>query len=409
MLRHVIMRAARSFFAALAVLTMACQATENREGEAIAAAAEPTPGALLFARAYGGVDARSTVKAHSITTGPGGDIWISGHYLGTVDFGAGPITNADSGSFVTRFDPDGNARWTVAVESAGAHGAKGIAVDADGNAFVGSLVSLTKLSPTGQVLWSKRPVERPRNGSFHEYDIAADGAGGVVLLGWSDERLNVGVVTLPFAAFVLDIDGQGELRWSNLFRQTSTDYLPTGLAVDGMGNTVIAQGTNKGNSLRLTKIDAAGMTCGGQRIPSIGVEDIRAGAIAADAHGNTLFAGGGHARFGDAPVLPGGSWLAKLDPAGALLWWKPLPIWAVTAGPGDEILIVTGFAAAKLDPSGNVLWSRDVLAGVGGAVIACDSGGRMIVAGTFSGVLDLDGKHLSSTGPNAVVLAAFAR
>ncbi len=54
-----------------------------------------------------------------------------------------------------------------------------------------------------------------------------------------------------------------------------------------------------------------------------------------------------------------------------------------------------------------MLWSRDVLAGVTNAVIAGDPGGRMIVAGTFAGTLDLAGNR--EPRGNTVILAAFAR
>jgi hypothetical protein len=162
------MRSPRTFVAALA-LVAACQPMEDmedRERAATEAPLECATGALLFARAYGGAGARSTVAVHSIVTGPSGDIWISGHHTGAVDFGAGIIESPDMRSFVTRFDPDGNACWTVHVPWEGAPRAKGIAVDADGNAFVGSVLSLTKLSPSGEELWSKALTEQPRGALF---------------------------------------------------------------------------------------------------------------------------------------------------------------------------------------------------------------------------------------------------
>lgn len=229
-----------------------------------------------------------------------------------------------------------------------------------------------------------------------------------MILGWSEDRVHVGAATQLPGAFVIDVDGKGEIRWSNLFHRIGSEYRPIGLAVDGAGNTVIAQGASKYNVVRITKIDPAGATLWFERIPS-GSVDVDATAVAADPQGNILLAGRGHARFGSAPDLPGGLWLAKLDPAGALLWWKPLPIWTVTADADGDALLVSGSAATKLDPSGAVLWSHNDLAGVGDAVIAAGPAGRMIVAGTFSGTLDLAGSHVSSGAGAAVVLAAFAR
>jgi hypothetical protein len=257
----------------------------------------------------------------------------------------------------------------------------------------------------------ERVVERPREYLFNAGDIASDGAGGVVLLCWSEGRLHVGDVTIPAGASVVDLDGDGNLRWSNRFHQTSNDYLPIGLAVDGAGNTVVAQGTNKGNLLRLTRIDRQGTTTWAQRIRSRAYVDVDATAVAADPRGNTLFAGTGHAYFDSDPasVTPGGPWLAKLDPTGALLWYKSLPVWTVASDPEANILLVSRHAAMKLDPDGNPLWSRDVLAGVQGAVIAGDEPGRTIVAGTFTGTLDLGDSHLSSGAGSAVIVVAFAR
>ncbi|WP_437923737.1 SBBP repeat-containing protein [Sorangium sp. So ce291] len=81
--------------------------------------------------------------AYDVATDAAGNLYVTGWFDGTVDFGAGPLVSAGNGDvFVLKLDPAGHAIWsrrfgTSAYGESGTH----IALDASGNILVGGYYS----------------------------------------------------------------------------------------------------------------------------------------------------------------------------------------------------------------------------------------------------------------------------
>ncbi|WP_437666988.1 hypothetical protein [Sorangium sp. So ce1182] len=124
-----------------------------------------------------------------------GDILLTG--AGGVDFGVPAAPGSEGEGFVARFDPGGAVRWVRRLPFAGTGH---VAADAAGYALVagasGSAVLLAKLSPQGDVLWTRRA-----EGSADAGGIALrPGGDGVVLAGTFRGRLDFGAGPLSSGA-----------------------------------------------------------------------------------------------------------------------------------------------------------------------------------------------------------------
>jgi hypothetical protein len=132
-------------------------------------------GTHLWSKRFGdAVDQR----AEAVAVGPNGEIIVAGRFQGTINFGGGALTSSGDGDvYVAKLDPAGGHIWSKRFGSpVGFEQAYGVAVDSAGNIFVtgqfdgtlnfgggpltanGALrdVYLVKLDPDGNHLWSKR-------------------------------------------------------------------------------------------------------------------------------------------------------------------------------------------------------------------------------------------------------------
>jgi hypothetical protein len=136
--------------------------------------------------------------SHWLTSTPdiNGNIYLTGVFSDTWDFGGGPVTSkapeGDGDAFLVKLDPDGNYLWGKYFGSGSAHHAYSIATDASGNvaigvSFAGSIdfgagalhasspltmdIAVAKFSPDGEALWSKR------FGEGSNLSISLDGLG----------------------------------------------------------------------------------------------------------------------------------------------------------------------------------------------------------------------------------------
>ncbi|MBI4699924.1 MAG: hypothetical protein HY744_01955 [Deltaproteobacteria bacterium] len=133
---------------------------------------------------------------YGITAAADGGVLLSGSFQGTVDFGGGPLTSADAGIFVARFDSDGTHLWSKRF---GTGVGRAIASSANGTVLLtgyftgsadfggGTLTSagsydifVAKFDKDGNHLWSKR-IGDPSD--QHGYAIAVDASGAVLLTG----------------------------------------------------------------------------------------------------------------------------------------------------------------------------------------------------------------------------------
>jgi hypothetical protein len=145
-------------------------------------------GAHLWSKLFGGTD---NDHGYSVAVDAAGDVYATGRFYGTVDFGSGPIVVTADEAFVLKLSASGNHVWDKAFTT----GVSDITVDAVGNLLLGGYFNGTvdlgggplsapngaslaaKLDGAGAHLWSKA---YPNGGVLA---VAGDGATNPYLLG----------------------------------------------------------------------------------------------------------------------------------------------------------------------------------------------------------------------------------
>lgn len=302
-----------------------------------------------------------------------------------------------------------DAVWSTIYATAGEQDATSLAVDKNGNVliagfFVGSLTFggttliaanpdyfLVKLDPAGNALWAKQFGDATDNGS--RIAVTTDKLGNVFIAGDVSGNVDFGKGILPGGAnadaFVAAFDGAGTALWNKRFGDTMTQRANS-VRTDSAGNVIIAgafQGAINfgGGVLNATQFDgflvefapngALNWTkrFGEQTGQAASYQEV--GDIAVDAANNILATGlyYNSIDFNGASLFnlnTNKQFIASFDSTGAPSWSKSLP----TVGPMSRL---------AADPSGN-----------------------LILAGSFSGNIDLGGGNLSSVSED-IYLAKF--
>jgi FlgD Ig-like domain/Beta-propeller repeat len=381
-----------------------------------------------------------------------GNIIVVGYFGGTVDFGGGGLVSAGATDiFVAKYTANGTYKWSKRFGSTGADEAHGVTVDAAGNVFVtgyfsgtvdfggGGLSSaggwdifVAKFNANGVHQWSKRFGS---TGNDLAKTVSADAAGDVCFTGYATGPVDFGGGVLPaggsFDIILVKLSPSGAHLWSKRFGTNAIDE-GEGAAFDPTGNVVligyfqtqidfgggVLTGIG-GNDIGLAKFDANGAHLWSQRFGSV-QDDIGVG-IATDTAGNVLvtglfnltvdFGGGGLVSAGARDIF-----VAKFDANGAHQWSQRM------GGTNDDI----SFSAA-VDDSGNVFisgatginvtlakytvngaqeWSQQFTIGLGYG-IAVDASGNPVATGEFSSTIDFGGGVLTSAGGNDVFLVKY--
>ncbi len=99
-------------------------------------------GAFRFARVAVGFDAASTGRGESIAYDQHGNAFVTGSFVGTLDFdgstftGPGTITSTDGNDvFVASYTTDGDLRYVFAIDGSGQDNGHGIAADSSGTSL----------------------------------------------------------------------------------------------------------------------------------------------------------------------------------------------------------------------------------------------------------------------------------
>ncbi|MFM9984281.1 MAG: SBBP repeat-containing protein [Flavobacteriales bacterium] len=197
-----------------------------------------------------------------------GNIYTTGHFLGTVDLDPGPglasfgTTGADD-CFVTKMDPNGNLIWAVSFGGTGGDFARSIAVDLEGSIFIsgnfagscdfdpGNLtyvlnstgqndIFLLKLNSSGGFLWAHRI-----GGIGDDYGraIVLDSLGFIYHTGYFEDTIDfdpdTSSVILSTAGqadiFVYKTNTTGNILWAKSMGGTRNDY-GRAIAIDKLGN-----------------------------------------------------------------------------------------------------------------------------------------------------------------------------
>jgi CheY-like chemotaxis protein len=346
-------------------------------------------GTLLWVRSYGGnVDD----TAQGVAVDSGGNVYVTGHFSGTVDFGGGPLTSAGgigyTDIFVAKYTANGAPVWSKRYGgSYGGNYGYGIAVDRNNDVlFTGSFYLqgdvgggaissrggldgfVTKLSGLyGTTLWS-----RGYGSSDADYGkgVAVDANGDVLVTGYAYAGMNFGTGTLPSGggadAFAAKYSGSsGGLLWAQQMGSSGSDTAE-GVAVDNNNNVYITgsfSGSVNFGGIGLTStsgsaIFTAAFNPNGQGLWARGVSAsgptpaIASRGIAVDSNGNVVLTGNasGEVNFGNGVLTMGiaNIFILKYGPGGSYIWSKRFvstgwcASWAITTD-NERNVLATGY------------------------------------------------------------------
>jgi hypothetical protein len=303
--------------------------------------------------------------AEVVTADGSGDLIVAGYFDGTVDFGGGGLTTGGSYDiFVAKFDAGGNHLWSQRFGNTNPQYAFGLTTDGPGNVIMtghfwgnvdfggGALTSagghdvyVVKFDAAGVHLWSK---------SFGDADeqrtatVTADGSGNVIMAGYFGGTMNFGggplTSTGSWDVFVAKFDAGGTHLWSQHFGDAN-QQVGASVASDGSGNVIVTgyfQGTVDfggggltsagGNDVYVVKFDAAGGHLWSGRFGDVSEQAAR--SVATDGSGNVIVTGYFYSTvdFGGGPLTSAGVqniFVAK--------FWRAEPrIACVRDIPGDQ-------------------------------------------------------------------------
>lgn len=192
-----------------------------------------------------------------IAVGPSGDIYLGGRQEVGMDLGSG-IVLADEGnygSFIAKYDSNGNPQW-IHAPSGGIENVQAITVDDDGNAYVvgdhsagldfGGGITVADESSTGSFLAKYDRNGNPKwavgpTGSSYEYakSVSITPDGKVLWAGYYAGDMDFGTNQLANVAgnglFLANYDSSGNELWVK-GASGSSDVEPNDMDVDSLGN-----------------------------------------------------------------------------------------------------------------------------------------------------------------------------
>ena len=348
------------------------------------------------------------------------NLYVTGWFDGTNDFGGVTLTNAPGGGqdiFVAKYDSNGALQWARRAggdtpprsdrRDEGRDAGRGIGVDAAGNVYVtggffgtsdfGSLTLmasgnrqffLAKYDNSGTVQWARQSVGG-NGGADGVYGtaVATDGTGNSYAVGFADNGATITFGTTGlmspyftgYSTFLVKYDDSGEVKWAQLLNSPDQCY-STSITVDGDANVYVTGNfktsvsiggtsfTNAGDKDGfVAKFNDAGVLQWARQMS--GPNDAGGLGVAVDASGHVYVAGGFGNTAGDTLSLEPSITLTNIGGG------------VPDTGIGDAFL-------AKYDASsGAVQWARRAggtnLDGYTG--VSTDSQGNVYVGGGTGG------------------------
>jgi hypothetical protein len=341
-----------------------------------------------------------------------GKILLGGDFLGTVDFGGGPLTFAGAADvFLARFEATGSHAWSARYGAAGEQSALGC-----------------RFAPSGAMVLTGR------------FYTTIDFGGGAHL------------ASAAGSTYLAKLDAAGTEIWSRAFGDGVTESAGRAVAVDPQGDVVFA-GIARGGSIDygggllvpggdhdVVVGKYAGATGAYAWAKRFGDSDVQvAESVAVDPMGHVVVAGyfEGTLDFGLGALTSTNTkdpdaFVAKLDgTTGAGIWQLKLggskvdeAFGVAVDGKGDVLVAISfddqitigatqyttnnnAVAIAKLDgKTGAPLWSKGYFDAVftSRQAVAVEPTGHVLVTGTFENTTNLGGGNLVSAGGEDVFL-----
>jgi hypothetical protein len=375
-------------------------------------APKPTPSTEMdhvWSKAFG--DAAQDQRVQGVATDASGNVFITGYYDGTVNFGGSNLTTGGSWDiFVAKFTSSGAHVWSSTYGGVDYQRALAIAVDGSGNVIIagnmagstnfggGALTSpggldifVAKFDGDGAHVWSKRFGD---NVDQTAQAVAVDASGNVIVAGKFLGTVNFGGNNLTSAGnndiFIAKLAAaDGSHVWSMRFGGSADDEA-TGVAVNSL-NSIALTGTSQGN-----------IDFGGGTITSAGGPDIFVVKLSsAGTHTWSKLFGDSGAQYGKAVAIDGtGDVIVTAEFAGSVDFGGGT---LTSAGATD--IGIAKLAAAD----GAHVWSKRFGDASSQAPLAIDvnSSGVVVLAGRYAGTVNFGGSSLTSAGGEDVFIVKF--
>ena len=384
-----------------------------------------------WAKSFGGTSGSgiSGDFGYSIAVDFSGNVYTTGHFLGTVDFdpGAGVFNLSSAGGwdiFIQKLDNSGNFLWAKSFGGTANDQGLSITVDASGTVYTtgrfGSTVDfdpgvsifnlsspgndnvfIQKLDNSGNFLWAKS-----FGGSTNDQglSIAIDASENVYTTGYFSGTVDFdpGVSNFSLSSagnddvFIQKLNNSGDFQWAKSFGGTSNDQ-GLSISVDASGNVY-----STGRFGSTVDFDPGASTF---NLSSTGNDDVF--ILKLNDSGNFQWATSFGGSFNDQGLS------IAVDNSGNVYstgYFRG----TVDVDPGAGTFNLSSAAnedvfVLKLGNSGNFLWAKSFVGSANdrSVSIAIDISGNIYTTGNFEGTIDFDPSagnfNLSSLSTNAFV------
>jgi hypothetical protein len=338
---------------------------------------------LIFAKSfvYAGTNLDDKVL---MAVDPQGNVYLTGGFSATLDFGGGPLVPVGMDVFLTKLDKDGKYLWNKRFGGSGDQKADAITVDAQGNITIAGIFS-------GTVDFGQGPLTAPAGyyssvfvasfdgdgktvssngwsagGYIHIFDVVVDSGDNVILSGACEKSINFGGVTVTssggidaFAADSFLVKLKPNLAgavWGTIYADPDNEWANIFLAVDSSDSILMAgdfRGKMKIGSTPLSstsrvpylaKLAADGTTVWASQFVSTSSQYNQISDVDVDKLGNIFITGytGGNLYIGDATLEGPGGYIAKFDGGGVYSFY-------------GKIYKNGGVGEVAMDTAGNIL------------------------------------------------------
>ncbi|HBH18955.1 MAG TPA: hypothetical protein DDX14_08500, partial [Cyanobacteria bacterium UBA9579] len=265
--------------------------------------------------------------------------------------------------------------WQLSTQLGSVEIPEGMAMDPDGNMYLSGYGNnwalsnydalITKISPSGTILWMKRVGHSNTTLDELGKKITVDHTGDIYVVGSTD---TAGVDDM----FVIKMNTNGNVIWQRKIASTyNNDDIGYDVAVDNDKNVYIAGMTHNGSysNLAILKLNSGGNVEWGK---AIGVAGQYADAlgITVDTNGDIYAIGRYYTNATNNMDIA----LIKLNSSGTLLMQKVINSGSNSYDLGTDVKVKNNniyiaarsvfygwdFTAIKLDSSGNVTWARRI-------------------------------------------------
>lgn len=215
-------------------------------------------GTVEWAKRMGGADRDF---GNGIALNGNGDAYLTGSFIDVADFGSYSLTSAglyNHDAFVAKLDNAGSVQWAMRMGGVSFDEGKGISLDRTGNIYVSGTFSysadfgqyqltskdegdafVTKLNKSGKVHWATRMGSTRAD---YGADIVVDRDGNAYVTGTFYDVADFGPYTLTpvgsYDAFVTKLDRKGTIQWAMRMGGSGPDY-SLGTGQDVFGNKYV--------------------------------------------------------------------------------------------------------------------------------------------------------------------------